>query len=107
MTQALLNVYNHAGASFATVNTLRKNGNIEVYITDDGRGFDPETISPEKTSLFKARLKAREAEGSLTIQSIPRPQVEHGTLVILRLPIPYQDVEQRYTSGPLPESHVR
>ena len=39
VTQALLNVYNHAGASFATVQTVRKNGHIEVYITDDGRGL--------------------------------------------------------------------
>ncbi|HEY6411397.1 MAG TPA: hypothetical protein VIY29_28390, partial [Ktedonobacteraceae bacterium] len=36
VTQALLNVYNHAGASFATVQTVRKHGYIEVYITDDG-----------------------------------------------------------------------
>ena len=87
MTQALLNVYNHAGASFATVKTVRKHGYIEVYITDVGRGFDTSSISPEKTSLFKARLKAREAGGILAIKSIPRPQVEHGTTVMLRLPI--------------------
>ena len=102
VTQALLNVYNHAGASFATVQTVRKNGNIEVYISDDGRGFDTSSISPEKTSLFKARLKAREAGGILSIQSVPRPQVEHGTTVVLQLPIPQS--EQRFTSGPLPES---
>ncbi|GAC1378293.1 MAG: hypothetical protein NVSMB33_02140 [Ktedonobacteraceae bacterium] len=104
VTQALLNVYNHAGASFATVHTVRKHGNIEVYITDDGRGFDTSTISPEKTSLFKARLKAREAGGILAIKSVQRPQVEHGTTVILRLSVP--QVEQKYFSGPLPESRV-
>jgi anti-sigma regulatory factor (Ser/Thr protein kinase) len=104
VTQALLNVYNHAGAGFATVQTVRKNGHIEVYITDDGRGFDTSSISPEKTSLFKARLKAREAGGILAIQSVPRPQVEHGTTVILRLPIPQSEIT--YTSGPLPESRV-
>src|SRR5438445_11092427 len=60
VTQALLNVYNHAGASFATVQTLRKHSYLEVYITDDGHGFDTSKISPEKTSLFKAQLKARE-----------------------------------------------
>ncbi|HEY6406120.1 MAG TPA: hypothetical protein VIY29_01505 [Ktedonobacteraceae bacterium] len=102
VTQALLNVYNHAGASFATVQTVRKNGHIEVYITDDGRGFDTSSISPEKTSLFKARLKAREAGGILAIQSVPRPQVEHGTTVILRLPIPQSEIT--YSSGPLPET---
>jgi len=104
VTQALLNVYNHAGASFATVQTVRKNGYIEVYITDDGRGFDTSSISPEKTSLFKARLKAREAGGILSIRSALRPQVEHGTTVILRLPIPHE--EQTYIADPEPESQV-
>src|SRR5439155_13503523 len=92
VTQALLNVYNHAGASFATVKTVRKHGYIEVYITDDGRGFDTSSISPEETSLFKARLKAREAGGILAIKSIPRPQVEHGTTVMLRLPIAHSEI---------------
>ena len=104
VTQALLNVYNHAGASYATVHVLKKNGTIEVYITDDGRGFDTNAISPEKTSLFKARLKAREAGGILAIQSVPRPQAQHGTTIILRLPIPPGQPE--YYSDPLSESQV-
>jgi signal transduction histidine kinase len=105
VTQALLNVYNHAGANFATVHTLRKNGNIEVIISDDGRGFDPHTVSPEKTSLFKARLKAREAGGTISIQSVPRPQGDHGTKIILSLPIPH--FQSRFSSGPLPESEAQ
>ncbi len=88
VTQALLNIYNHAGATFATVRTVRTNGFIEVYITDDGRGFDLNAIPPEKTSLFKAQLKVREANGSIVIQSIPRPQARHGTTIMLRLPLP-------------------
>lgn len=105
VTQALLNVYNHAGANFATVYTLRKNGNIEVMISDDGRGFDPHTVSPEKTSLFKARLKAREAGGTISIQSVPRPQDDHGTKIILSLPNPL--FQPRFSSGPLPESQAQ
>ena len=104
VTQALLNVYNHAGANFATVKTVRKHSYIEVYITDDGRGFDTSSISLEKTSLFKARLKAHEAGGILAIKSIPRPQVEHGTTVMLRLPISHSEIT--YTFGPLPESQL-
>jgi len=104
VTQALLNVYNHAGASFATVRTVCVNRYLEVYITDDGRGFDPNAISPEKTSLFKAQLKVREAGGTLTISSVPRPQPEHGTTIILRLPFP--DSQQAPRSGPLPSTMV-
>lgn len=100
VTQALLNVYNHAGASFATVRTVRTDGNLEVYIIDDGRGFDTSSISPDKTSLFKAQLKAREAGGSLTIISVPRPQAQHGTTVLLSLPLPQPEQVMPH-SGPL------
>lgn len=104
VTQALLNIYNHAGASFATVRSVRVDGNLEIYITDDGRGFDPNAISPEKTSLFKAQLKVREAGGTLTISSVPRPQPQHGTTIILRLPFP--DGKRPLKTRPLPSSMV-
>lgn len=106
VTQALLNVYNHAGASFATVRATRSNGFLDIFINDDGRGFDANTISPDRTSLFKARLKAREAGGVLAITSRPRPGQQHGTLVQLRIPIPpVQEYSPR--TGPLSESRVQ
>jgi hypothetical protein len=106
VTQALLNVYNHAGASFATVRATRSNGFLDIFINDDGRGFDANTISPDRTSLFKARLKAREAGGVLAITSRPRPGQQHGTLVQLRIPIPpAQEYSPR--TGPLSESRVQ
>jgi anti-sigma regulatory factor (Ser/Thr protein kinase) len=106
VTQALLNVYNHAGANFATVRATRSNGFLDIFINDDGRGFDPNTISPDRTSLFKARLKAREAGGVLAITSRPRPGQQHGTLVQLRIPIPpVQEYSPR--TGPLSESRVQ
>ncbi len=104
VTQALLNIYNHAGASYATVRAVRINGNLEIYITDDGRGFDSNAIPSEKTSLFKAQLKVREAGGTLAIISVPRPQPQHGTIVIIRLPFP--DSEETPHSRPLPSSMV-
>ncbi len=88
ITQALLNIYNHAGATFATVRTVRLDGHLEIFVIDDGRGFDIASISPEKTSMFKADLKAREAGGTLLMRSTPRPLSQHGTSVILKLPFP-------------------
>ncbi|MBO0781526.1 MAG: hypothetical protein J2P37_22120, partial [Ktedonobacteraceae bacterium] len=99
VTQALLNIYSHAGASFATVRTICTNGTLDIYIIDDGRGFDPDAISPERTSLFKARLKARECGGTLTIKSLPRPQPEHGTTLILHLPLPSPDAVNGAPAG--------
>ena len=104
VTQALLNIYNHAGASFATVRSVCVNNNLEIYITDDGRGFNPSAISPEKTSLFKAQLKVREAGGSLTISSVARPQPQHGTTIILRLPFP--NSKRPLNTRPLSSSKV-
>ncbi len=100
----MLNIYNHAGASFATVRSVPVDGNLEIHVTDDGRGFDPNTISPEKTSLFKAQLKVREAGGTLTISTVPRPQPHHGTIIVLRLPFP--DGKRPLKTRPLPSSMV-
>jgi signal transduction histidine kinase len=91
VTQALLNVYHHAGANFATVRTTNANGALSISIHDDGHGFDINAIPFEKTSLFKARLKARETGGWLTIESVPRSQIGHGTTVILHLPLPQDE----------------
>lgn len=88
VTQALLNSYTHADATHATVRTRYHKEMLEVFMSDDGCGFDPTAVSPEKTSLFKASLKAREAGGSLTIHSVPRPQAQHGTNLLLCLPVP-------------------
>jgi signal transduction histidine kinase len=104
VTQALLNIYIHASASFATVRSLRVKNNLEIYITDDGRGFDPGAISPDKTSLFKAQLKVREAGGTLAISSVPRPQPEHGTTIIVHLPFP--DSKRALNTRTLPSSKV-
>ena len=90
VTQALLNVYNHAGAALVIVRALLVDNTLEVTVVDDGRGFDPRSVPPEKTSMFKAQLKTREANGSISIQSIPSPQHGHGTTVRLRIPVPSQ-----------------
>ncbi|HLX55870.1 MAG TPA: hypothetical protein VKR83_02485 [Ktedonobacteraceae bacterium] len=105
VTQALLNIYNHAGASFATVRSARVNGSLEIMITDDGRGFDVNAVTADKTSLFKAKLKAREAGGVLTIHSVARPQAEHGTIILLRLPLPRTELSPQ--TGPLSGSLVQ
>jgi signal transduction histidine kinase len=86
------------------VRSLRVNNNLEIYIIDDGRGFDPGAISPEKTSLFKAQLKVREAGGTLTIRSVARPQPQHSTTIILRLPFP--NSKRPLNTRPLSSSKV-
>ena len=109
VTQALLNIYNHAKATTAYVQAIRQGQVLEVLIHDNGRGFDTEHISPEKTSLFKARLKAQEAGGTLTITSIVYPQPQHGTTITLHLPLPfpYNEPVRRAKTVPLIESDMQ
>jgi len=104
VTQALLNIYNHAGATFATVRAARANGQMEIMITDDGHGFDVSAVPLDKTSLFKAKLKAREAGGTLAIYSAPRSQPQYGTTILLSLPLPPS--EKVPHTGPLSETLV-
>ncbi|QBD82468.1 hypothetical protein EPA93_43430 [Ktedonosporobacter rubrisoli] len=104
VTQALLNIYNHAGATLAEIRTQYVNSALEVYILDDGRGFDTRTTPLAKTSLFKAKLKTREAGGNLLISSVLRPQDEHGTIVKLSIPLPPAVLMP--LSGPLQESRL-
>ncbi len=91
VTQALLNIYNHAEATHASVTTASSNGQLEVIISDDGRGFDKSSVPPEKASMFKAHLKVREAGGTLLIRSTPRPLPRSGTTLILTLPLPGEE----------------
>jgi anti-sigma regulatory factor (Ser/Thr protein kinase) len=108
VTQALLNVYQHAGAKFATVRAIKNNNTLTISIHDDGHGFDINAVPFEKASLFKARLKARETGGLLTIESVPRPQAGHGTTVILRLPLPEEAEKGQVAAPNLPhEAKIR
>jgi len=105
VTQALLNIYNHAGATIATVRTSYNDDMITVQISDDGRGFTTNTIEPEKISLFKARLKVQAARGQLEIVSTPYRKAsdgregqnnpntlyhQHGTTITLQIPLSTQ-----------------
>jgi anti-sigma regulatory factor (Ser/Thr protein kinase) len=105
VSQALLNIYNHADATSVSIQTTYRDGILEILIIDDGQGFDPTEVAPEKTSLFKARLKARAAGGKLTITSIAAPQDDHGTTVKLDVPIENEQ-KQDFSITIMPENTV-
>ncbi|HEY7416960.1 MAG TPA: hypothetical protein VH593_17370 [Ktedonobacteraceae bacterium] len=98
VTQALLNVYDHAGASFATVRMVYNDDTLDIIITDDGRGFEVGDIPLEKTSLFKTQLKAREAGGTITLTSLAYPQPNHGTTISLHLPLSHNLIQKVHNS---------
>jgi signal transduction histidine kinase len=69
--EALTNVKKHASASTARVEVTLHGGHVDVTVTDDGGGFDPEA-STAGFGLAGMRERAALAGGSLQIASGPK-----------------------------------
>jgi signal transduction histidine kinase len=80
--EALTNARRHAGAEKISVSLRMDGEDLVVEVSDDGRGFDPET--PPGVGLGSMRERAALSGGELEIQSVP----ERGTRVRLRVPLP-------------------
>jgi nitrate/nitrite-specific signal transduction histidine kinase len=88
--EALNNVVKHAHASQVTVG-LRCSSSlptgtgegqqkmVELHVSDDGRGFDPSSISPDHLGLGIMRERAQAIGATLEIESRPG----HGTQVMV------------------------
>ncbi len=86
--ELLFNVSKHAGVKTAEVKLGYQNGNLQVVISDQGKGFVPELAwadaeSRGKFGLITIRERVRHLGGSLDIQSAPGA----GTVVSLVLPL--------------------
>jgi signal transduction histidine kinase len=80
--EALTNVVRHAGASTASVTLSARDGQIRVFIEDDGVGFDPGQPQLRRHLGIQGMLERAElVEGSLLITSTP----ENGTVVLLEV----------------------
>jgi signal transduction histidine kinase len=66
--EALQNVAKYAEASSATVTLAQSNGNLTFEVADDGRGFDPATVS-SGTGLQGIADRLSALHGELTIRS--------------------------------------
>jgi signal transduction histidine kinase len=85
--EALRNSARHARASEGEVHLRRLNGGLQLTVTDNGTGFDPEKPHT-RTSLGHASMRQRAAllGGKVDIDSTPR----HGTTI--RAWVPLKDV---------------
>jgi signal transduction histidine kinase len=80
--EALQNVSKYAAASSATVRVAEHEGMLEFSVTDDGVGFDPDTMTPGSgLQGMKDRLAA--LGGSLDVRAVPG----RGTTISGRIPI--------------------
>lgn len=82
--EALTNVRKHAAARRAVVTVDVHDDETTFAISDDGRGFDPDGLPPEKQGfgLHTMRERSEQARGRLSIESAPG----RGTRVTVTLP---------------------
>jgi signal transduction histidine kinase len=79
--EALTNVAKHAGAASVTLQLTEREGRLDVLVSDDGRGFDPEAERGgfglvgmrERVELAggELRIESRPGAGTRTMASIP------------------------------------
>lgn len=80
--ESLTNVSRHADAQRVEVVITGRDGDLEVVIRDDGRGFAPRAIRSSSFGVGNMHERAAILGGSLEIRSAP----SHGTEVLLRVP---------------------
>ena len=79
--EALNNIAKHAKASRVEIEMRYVSGTLELYIRDDGRGFDTsEQLPPGHYGLSMMQERAETVGALLTITS----QVGHGTVIAIR-----------------------
>ncbi|MFO7964772.1 MAG: response regulator [Desulfobacterales bacterium] len=86
--ELLLNVLEHAGTKFATLGVKRKNGNLQITLSDKGVGFNPETVWTPKDArrrfgLTDIRERLLNFGGDIEIKSCAGT----GTIITLTIPI--------------------
>ena len=79
--EALNNVAKHAKASQVEIDVRHEPSGLELYIRDDGRGFDTsEQMPPGHYGLSMMRERAETVGAQLTVTS----QLGHGTELVIR-----------------------
>ncbi|MEO8470191.1 MAG: sensor histidine kinase [Chloroflexota bacterium] len=82
--EALNNVRRHADATVVRVQAAIRDGQLELLVRDNGRGFDPEAVGEGSFGLASMRERAALLGGELSIDS--RPQ--DGTRIRVLVPLP-------------------
>jgi PAS domain S-box-containing protein len=78
--EAFMNIAKHAQASEVTIHLLYADGAVELRISDDGQGFDPEQVPSGHYGLAMMRERADAAGVQLSVTSRPGD----GTEIVIR-----------------------
>ena len=82
VNESVLNVMRHSRAQSVDIYLSRRNGCAIIAIVDDGMGFDPGNVAPERLGIRIMRERAESVGGSLEVAS-----GSEGTTVRLEIPV--------------------
>ena len=87
--ELLFNVAKHSGTDTASVIVRRQAGQVEITVTDNGKGFDPQSVKPESHAncgygLFSISERLEMIDGRMSINSAPGC----GTRITISVPAP-------------------
>ena len=82
VNECLQNVVRHARATSVAVKLRRENGSAVLTIADNGVGFDPTGVAPERLGIRIMHERAASIGGSISLESSDR-----GTTVSIKAPI--------------------
>jgi signal transduction histidine kinase len=82
--ESLQNVAKHSGSSLAKVEIKHEGAEIQLIVSDPGRGFNPDSKAVQNSlGLVSMKERLRSVNGKLTIDSQPG----QGTRIIVKTPI--------------------
>jgi signal transduction histidine kinase len=82
-SEAMVNAAKHSGADKVSLFQEANEQGVEVFVTDQGKGFDPASISSDRRGIVDSIVSRMEKVGGLAeIDSEPG----EGTEIMLRLP---------------------
>ncbi len=82
--EAMVNAAKHSGAERMSLFLEVDDDHLEVFVTDQGRGFDPKTIPGDRRGIAESiQARVDRVGGSVTIESEPG----EGTEVMMELPL--------------------
>jgi two-component system, NarL family, sensor histidine kinase YdfH len=82
-SEALTNIARHSQAGKAFVNATSTETNLEITITDNGKGFDPSNIPAGHYGILGIKERVRLIGGMFDIESSP----EKGTTLSVKIPL--------------------
>lgn len=81
-TEAMVNAAKHAGADRVSLYLEVEDDVIQVYVTDQGKGFDPETVPRDRKGISQSiRARMEKVGGEVEVDSV----AGEGTEVLLKL----------------------